>query len=299
MTDRDVLTVLGFDMETDIGSWTPFYEGLRKGTPLLLDLLADCDVEATFYFTGHAAREHPEIAKAVDAEGHEVGCHSLYHETVGDELFPIPLTQPLLPEEVPHRLQVATELVSRALGGPVLSFRAPRLFGSTAMVNALESLGYATDASYPLYFYRERLAPYHPSRADWTLEGDSPVIEIPNFADLTIDSRDPLGRDCDQWPKFRTEGADNLLGAADRFIGLTHELGLPAVLCFYMHPWEFVPMAQGPIHYGEGAVTPEPFIVAGCGDRALHELRAVIMGMKARGAVFRTARDLGRAWGRS
>ena len=31
--------VFGFDMETDIGSWTPFYEGLVHGTPRMLDLL--------------------------------------------------------------------------------------------------------------------------------------------------------------------------------------------------------------------------------------------------------------------
>jgi hypothetical protein len=65
----------------------------------------------------------------------------------------------------------------------VVSFRCPRLFGSTAVVNALEALGYRTDASYPLYYYRKRLAPYHPSREDWTQEGESRLLEIPNFAE--------------------------------------------------------------------------------------------------------------------
>ena len=32
MTDLQV--VLGFDMETDIGSWTPYYEGLQHGAPV-------------------------------------------------------------------------------------------------------------------------------------------------------------------------------------------------------------------------------------------------------------------------
>lgn len=79
--------VIGFDMETDIGSWTPFYEGLVHGTPKLLDVLNKHDIKATFFFTADSARVHPEI---VDDAGHEVGCHSLYHETIGDELFPIP-----------------------------------------------------------------------------------------------------------------------------------------------------------------------------------------------------------------
>jgi peptidoglycan/xylan/chitin deacetylase (PgdA/CDA1 family) len=294
--DNQVMAIFGFDMETDIGSWTPFYEGLERGTPRLLELLAEQEASATFYFTGHAAETHPDVVTMVDAASHEVGCHSLYHETVGDELFPIPGIAPLLVEEVPLRLQRATEAVTAALGRCVVSFRAPRLFGSTAMINALESLGYTTDASYPLYYYRERLTPYHPSRTDWTAEGDSPILEIPNFADLSMQSADPFGRDRDQWPKYRTEGAESLLAAIDRFIALTCNRALPAVLCFYLHPWEFVEMPSGPIHYGEGSVLPDPFIVAGCGEHALHQLEAVLRGLRERGVLYCTASSLAAQW---
>jgi peptidoglycan/xylan/chitin deacetylase (PgdA/CDA1 family) len=295
--DRHVIAVLGFDMETDIGSWTPFYEGLVKGTPRLLELLSEQETSATFYFTGHAAKTHPDIVTMVDAAGHEVGCHSLCHETVGDELFPIPGIPPLLAEEVPLRLQRATEAVVAALGRRVVSFRAPRLFGSTAMINALESLGYTTDASYPLYYYREQLTPYHPDRTDWTAEGDSPILEIPNFADLSVKSSDPFGRDRDQWPKYRTERAESLLTAIDRFIALAHSRALPAVLCFYLHPWEFVEMPSGLIRYGEGAVLPDPFIIEGCGDYALHQLERVLTGLRQRGVVYCTASGLAAQWG--
>ena len=163
--------VFGFDMETDVGSWTPFYEGLVHGTPRILDVLAEHGVDATFYFTGDAVRKHPEVMRQVDSAGHEVGCHSLYHETLGDELFEIPGIKPVLPEECAHRVAVATDIVQDALGRKVVSFRAPRLWGSTIMVNALEDLGYLTDASYPMFFYRDRLSPYHPSDKDWTAEG--------------------------------------------------------------------------------------------------------------------------------
>jgi peptidoglycan-N-acetylglucosamine deacetylase len=296
LLDNQPTAVFGFDMETDIGSWTPFYEGLVNGTPRLLELLSQHNAHATFYFTGQAAQLHPGIVTLVDAAGHEVGCHSLYHETVGDELFPIPGIPPLLPEEVPLRLQRATEAVTAALGQKIVSFRAPRLFGSTAMINALEALGYLTDASYPLYYYRERLTPYHPSRRDWTVEGDSPILELPNFADLSMQSVDPLGRDRDQWPKYRTEGAESLLTAIDSFIALTQGRGVPTVLCFYLHPWEFWEMPSGPIHYGEGAVLPDPFIVAGCGDHALRQLDIVLRGLQQRGVVCYTARELAARW---
>ena len=61
--------VFGFDMETDIGSWTPFYEGLVHGTPRILELLSKHGISATFFFTGDAARSHPEVVKMVEPRG--------------------------------------------------------------------------------------------------------------------------------------------------------------------------------------------------------------------------------------
>lgn len=296
-TNLDPVTVVfGFDMETDIGSWTPFYEGLVHGTPRIIELLGKHGAPATFFFTGDAAKVHPEVVKAVAQAGHEVGCHTLYHETVGDEIFPIPGLKPLLPEEVAHRLEVATQWVQEVLGAQVTSFRAPRLWGSTAMVNALEALGYTADVSYPLYFYRERFSPYHPNRTDWTREGDLRLLEIPNFADMTMKSSDQYGRDRDQWPLFRTEGAAALIRHVDAMLDFYRAQRLPAVICFYLHPWEFHAMPQGEIHYGEGAVRPDPFIVKHCGARALAELDRLIVLLKERGASFLTTRDLALNW---
>ena len=56
---KKVQVVFGFDMETDIGSWTPYYEGFVKGTPKILNVLKKNDITATFYFTGHSASSVP------------------------------------------------------------------------------------------------------------------------------------------------------------------------------------------------------------------------------------------------
>jgi peptidoglycan-N-acetylglucosamine deacetylase len=290
-----ITVVLGFDCETDVGSWTPYYEGLAHGTPLLLDVLDRRSAAATFFFTGDAADGHPDVVRRVAVRGHEVGCHTLYHETVGDPIFDIPGLRPLLPEEVPLRLRRATERVENALGRQPVSFRCPRLWGSTAVVNALEDLGYVADATYPLYHFGERLVPYHPSRTDWTAEGHSRIVEIPNFADMTIESRDPYGRDRDQWPLFRTESAQALLRHVDNFIGYVSTRGLPVVLCFYLHPWEFWPMAAE-YHFGEGTFVPDQFIVKNCGEYALEQLGLLIEGLVNRGGTFVTARELAAQW---
>lgn len=296
MPDRSEITVVfGFDMETDAGSWSPYYRGIQEGTPKLIDLLDAQDATATFFFTGDAARNFPDVVRAVDDAGHEVGCHSLYHETVGDPIFEIPGVKPLLPEEVPLRLRVATDWVAESLGRQPISFRAPRLWGSTAVLNALEDLGYVADASYPLYYYGERLTPYHPSREDWTQPGDMRILEIPNFADMGMDSTDEYGRDRDQWPLFRTQSAAKLMEHIDSFIAYVCARGEPVVLCFYFHPWEFVEMPTQ-MHYGEGTVVPDYFLVENCGPYALEQLGALMELLRGRGAAFTTARDLAASW---
>ena len=40
MVDRTITVLFGIDMETDVGSFTPFYEGVNNGTPRLLELFA-------------------------------------------------------------------------------------------------------------------------------------------------------------------------------------------------------------------------------------------------------------------
>ncbi|MFA7230244.1 MAG: polysaccharide deacetylase family protein, partial [Victivallaceae bacterium] len=67
--------VLGIDMETDIGSFTSDYEGVRHGTPRLLEIMRRQDVRATYFWTGHAAENNPETVAAVCVAGHETGCH--------------------------------------------------------------------------------------------------------------------------------------------------------------------------------------------------------------------------------
>ena len=285
MSDK-IYVLFGIDMETDVGSFTPFYNQFKPGTEKLLAIMKKHGIQATYFFTGEAAKENPEVVHMVQDAGHEIGVHSLYHETVGDELFPIPGTKPLLPEEVPLRVQRAVEWVESVSGTKVVSWRCPRLWGSTAVCNALESHGFKVDASYPMYFYRERFVPYHPSKEDWTKEGDLKLLEIPNFADMLMESHDPeLERDRDQWPLFRTESAEKLMEHIDNYQIFIKEKGLPSVLCFYFHPWEFMP-EQTTYFYGEGGVIVDDFIVKGCGEKACVEFDKLITMLKDKGARF-------------
>jgi len=286
---KNIRAVLGFDMETDIGSWTPWYKGFKPGTEMILSVLKKNNITATFFFTADAAQKNREVVEMVRDAGHEVGAHTLYHETIGDSLFEIPGMMPILPEEVENRLRINTEIIEEVSGVHPTAFRCPRLFGSTAVVRALEALGYKADATYPMYFYRERLEPYHPSYDDWTKTGDMKIVEIPNFADLSMESHDSYGRDMDQWPLWRTKDAEAVMEHIRGYIGYCEKKKANPFLCLYMHPWEFAPMPKGLLEYGEGAVLPNQEFVKNCGEYAGEQLDILIQKLKATGSTFHQA----------
>ncbi len=296
---REIQVVFGIDMETDIGSWTPFYEGVTKGTPLLLNLFAKKSIPVTAFWVADTARRFPEIVREMESAGHETGTHSLYHETVGDSLFEIPGTYPLLPEEVQPRIKLATDILEDIVGHKVVSWRCPRLFGGTHVTNALEALGYECDATYPMYFYNEQLFPYHPSQENWTEQGSLNLIEIIQFADMGMESKDEYGRDKDQWPLYRTQSTEDFIPHIESFMSYLEkndQSQKPIVLCFYFHPWEFWEMPEGVIHFGEGGVLPDPFLTKGCGKYCLNQVELLIDWLKSKEAAFLTAGQCARKW---
>ena len=56
-----------------------FDDGPSESTPALLELLARCNVRATFFMCGTNVERLPQIAQAVVAAGHEIGNHSDTH----------------------------------------------------------------------------------------------------------------------------------------------------------------------------------------------------------------------------
>jgi len=290
---KQVEVILGFDMETDIGSWTHDHRGVAEGTEQILRLLQKYSVPATYFWVGETARRFPSLVKDTASGGNEAGCHSLFHETVGNPIFDTPGVYPVRTNELQDRLIENKRIVDQAAGRPAVSFRAPRLFGSTELVNVLSKIGFIADASYPLYHFGNRLSPYRPSADDWTQEGSLELVEIPNFADVTMRSQDAYGRDRDQWPLLRTAGADVMGEKIEDFV---IELGRRKVerpvVCIYLHPWEFVPMPQGEIFIGEGYVRPLPFLVENCGTYALNQLERLVQLLLEKNFIFTTCENI-------
>lgn len=299
MTTRGRLYVLiSFDMESDIGSWTNDHRAVIEGTAPILQVLGRHHVPATFLYTGNAALAGPQSIQLVLAAGHEVGCHTLQHESVGTPLFDAPGIPPVLPEEVFNRLEKATDLIAELAGTRPVSFRAPRGWAGNEMLQSLDRLGYRVDSSYMAYFHGERsehLLPYHPARHDWRVPGDLNVLEIPLFADLTVPGDLPDHRDRDGWPKLRTHSGRYLAEMVRRNARRAWDDGRPALVCLYLHPWEFVPMPSV-LDTDEARIELKPWLVQNCGQPALDELDAFIREMQRDGGEFYTLRDFRDIW---
>ena len=58
----------------------PFDDGPHpQATPALLRLLDNAGVRATFFLLGRMAEEHPQVARAIADQGHEIAVHGYEH----------------------------------------------------------------------------------------------------------------------------------------------------------------------------------------------------------------------------
>lgn len=231
---RTVENVLSFDVEhwysatllrDDVTDPT---ERICESVRIVLDLLSDHSVRATFFVVGEVARTHPELIAEIETAGHEIGSHGDTHT---------PLFE-LTPDQFETELDRSTAAICEATGVTPVGFRAPN-FSVTPQtewaIERLEATQYRYDSSvFPVRtpMYGVSSAPVRPYALDPTApfeESSGALVELP----LAV------------FPRFRLPVAGGfyarLLPAwlLKRGIRALNARGLPATL--YFHPWEFNP----------------------------------------------------------
>ena len=123
------------DMEHDCPPYLTTWRGVEQGTPILLGLLREEAILATFFVTGQVARKYPDTVRQIIDSGHEVGCHGDTHRRFDR------MDARAAEEEIAES--------TRTLRGfyPVTSFRAPNLKLPRACLAILERHGYLLDSS--------------------------------------------------------------------------------------------------------------------------------------------------------
>lgn len=199
--------------------WDSYPPRVEANTCALLELFAQYQVHATFFFMGWVAERFPHIVRKAHELGHEVGCHSYWHHPVFR----------MSSEEFREDTYRARNVIQDATGAPVMGYRAPNFSINRSVPWAyaiLEELGFHYDSSiYPIHheLYGNHRAQRHPYLAGATL------VEIPIATWRVFNQNVPVGG-----------------GAYLRILPYAlMKYGIHAVnknetapVVLYMHPWE-------------------------------------------------------------
>ena len=103
-----------------------------KLTPVILSILAEYGIKATFFMVGENVGYYPAAARAVADGGHEIGNHTFSHRKFGR----------LGEEEIRCEIFSCEEAISRVSDAPVRLIRPPEGQMSAAMRQAIGELDY-------------------------------------------------------------------------------------------------------------------------------------------------------------
>ena len=106
--------------------------GPNRGAWEILKLLDKYGIKATFFVPGRTAERYPDLIKAIDAAGHEIGCHGYDHELFADYSI----------EEQNEIIDRAQAEIGQHTGKKFLGFRAPTGDPTPDTVDLLEKKGF-------------------------------------------------------------------------------------------------------------------------------------------------------------
>lgn len=120
--------------------WPSLPKRAENTIPLLLNLLSDSGVRATFFVLGDLAEKHPKLIKRICDQGHELGNHGYLHRPVGQ----------LSPKEFKKDLEKTNAIIKKLTGISPIGFRAPQFSinqNCTWAFEVLAEIGFEYDSS--------------------------------------------------------------------------------------------------------------------------------------------------------
>lgn len=126
---------LTFDLERDCPPYLSSTKNIKKGLPLILELLEKHNISSTFFVTGNIAEQYPKVIKQL-SKNHELGVHGYHHE-----LFNV------ITVKKKNAIKESKDLLEKVSGTEVQGFRAPNLKICNALYNILEELSFSYDSS--------------------------------------------------------------------------------------------------------------------------------------------------------
>jgi polysaccharide deacetylase family protein (PEP-CTERM system associated) len=221
---EDYFHVTGFEGCVSRSQWDDFAPRVGGTTRRLLDHLAAAGARATFFVLGWVAERDPGLVRAIQAAGHEIGCHGYWHRLIYEQT----------PQAFRADLWRAQAAIADAIGERVRAYRAPSFSITPRSLWALDVLieeGFTLDSSiYPTHHDRygvpgASLAPHCIERDEGALwEFPPPVWRFCGYP-LPVGG----GGYFRLFPYALTRHALQRINAAGR------------PFAAYLHPWELDP----------------------------------------------------------
>lgn len=217
----------------DTSTWDLRPSIVEKKTHLILSILENFQVKATFFVLGWIANKYPHISKKIVDAGHEVGTHSYWHRRVYE------LTPKLFYED----LKLSVDILEDQTGIKIKGFRAPSFSiipGSEWAFDVIKQVGLTYDAS---LFPASRGHGGYPCKqiAHKLNVNGSTLLELP----MSIFNNGPLRIPFSGGGYMRLLPINVIEFAFNSF----EKKGVPVVV--YLHPRDFAPeqpVVSMPIH---------------------------------------------------
>ena len=235
---EDYFHVSAFEKLSAPDTWGGRECRVERNTDLVLSLLADKDIKATFFILGWVAERYPQLTRKIAELGHEVASHGYLHQRVA------------LQDRETYRQDIrrGKGLLEDQIGSPVLGYRAPSYSITRQTSWAFDELidaGFQYDSSiFPMKhdFYGipdwPRFAGYAVKNGDLWEESSSLSEKQTGIREIPITTL-RLG---EKNLPIAGGGYFRLLPYAATHWGLkriNQREQQPFV--FYLHPWEFDP----------------------------------------------------------
>jgi polysaccharide deacetylase family protein (PEP-CTERM system associated) len=177
---EDYFQVAALSSQIKYEDWPNWPLRVERNTEMLLELLDERDIQATFFILGWVAERCPELVKRIHMQGHEVACHGMTHQLVYTQ-------KPTVFKEETFKSKKILEDIT---GESVLGYRAASYSITPKSLWAIETLieaGFTYDSSiFPVHHDRYGM-PGAPLTIHTAItEDDKTITEYPltsaNFA---------------------------------------------------------------------------------------------------------------------
>ncbi len=235
---EDYFHVSAFETTSPPDTWAGRECRVERNTDLILTILDEYQVKATFFILGWVAERYPQLTKKIAENGHEIACHGYLHQRISLQ------NQATFREDI----RKAKGILEDQIGTAVLGYRAPSYSITRDTSWAFDELieaGFQYDSSiFPMQhdFYG---IPDWPRFAGYAVKNEGCWQESDKLLDGQIGIRElPI--------TTLKLGQKNLPIAGGGYFRLlpysVTRWGLKRInqheqqpFVFYLHPWEFDP----------------------------------------------------------